>query len=113
MLSFKKFIKENKGDNIAPLHMHMNRKQMNALHKHKSYQSYIAEPMKQTYARPDTLDQGPGKHTRDFVVSTGGNYRMHVSMTHNGKILSHSIYRKGKPLNGSQTWDHVKTVDGK
>ena len=38
---------------------------------------------------------------------------MHIAMTHNGKVLGHSIYRKGKPINGKDVWDHVKTEDGK
>jgi hypothetical protein len=112
MKSFKSFISEST-DGIAPIHKHMNIKQMRALNKHKSFQNYIHDPFKQVYARPDTYDQGPGKHTRNFVVSTGGNYRMHIAMTHNGKVLGHSIYRKGKPIGGVDVWDHVKTEDGK
>lgn len=112
MKSFKQYFVEN-NDSIAPIHKHMNVKQMRSLYKHKSFQTYINDPFKQIYARPDTNDQGPGKHTRNFVVSTGGNYRMHIALTHNGKVLGHSIYRKGKPINGSQVWDHVKTEDGK
>jgi hypothetical protein len=112
MKSFKQYISEAAGG-IAPIHQHMNIKQMRALNKHKSFQNYISDPFKQVYARPDTYDKGPGNHSRNFVVSTGGNYRMHVAMTHHGKVLGHSIYRKGKPMNGMDVWEHVKTEDGK
>lgn len=112
MKSFKQYISEA-ADGIAPIHKHMNVKQMRALNKHKSFQTYISDPFKQVYARPDTYDKGPGNHSRDFVVSTGGNYRMHVAMTHHGKVLGHSIYRRGKPMNGMDVWEHVKTEDGK
>ena len=112
MKRFKDFITETP-DGIAPIHKHMNTKQMRAIMRHKSFQTYIHDPFKQVYARPGHMDRGPGKQTRDFVVSTGGNYRMDVAITHHGKVLGHSIYRKGKEINGMPSWDHVKTEDGK
>jgi hypothetical protein len=109
MLSFKVFISEE----IKPASQQLNKKQMNSLLKHPVYKSHIHTPMHGVYARPDDHDSGPGKHTRNFVVASDGRYRLHISMTHNGKVLGHELRRKDTDDKGNTVWSYVKGADGK
>lgn len=113
MITFKEFIAEQS----APKRIHeiLNKSQMKALAKHPSFQSYIhSYEHPEVYAKEDPkFDGGPGG-TRNVILTNRGNkHTMHVAITHRGKVLGHSIYKKGEVVNGRQSWDHIKTVDGK
>ena len=109
MLTFNEFITEE----VKPASQHLNKKQMNSLLKHPAFRSHIYSPMHGVYARPDDHDDGPGKHTRDFVVASDGRYRLHISMTHHGKVLGHELRRKDTDEKGNTVWSYVKGADGK
>ena len=106
MKSFKEFIVED--NTPKEVHEILNKSQMNALRKHQSYNTYVGGPLVKVYAKPDKDDSGPS-YTRNIIMTNAKNkHKMHVAITHRGKILSHSIYKKNEEGN----WDHIKTVDG-
>ena len=114
MKSFLDFINENTG----PKELHqigLNKSQLNSLHRHQSFRTYINSPSHPTvYAKLDDYDGGSGR-TRNVIVTNSGNkHKMHVAITNRGKILGHTIYRKSDnpPKDAKVQWDHVKTVDG-
>lgn len=113
MKSFKNFLLENSGP--KKMHEILNKSQIRALAKHPSYQSYVSSPVHtEVFAKEDEkFDQGPGG-TRNVILTNRGNkHTMHVAITNRGKVLGHSIYRKGEEVNGRVSWEHVKTEDGK
>lgn len=109
MRSFKSFILEE----VKPASQHLNKKQMTSLLKHPAFRSHIYSPMHGVYARPDERDQGPGKHSRNFVVASDGRYRLHIAMTHHGKVLDHELRRKDTDEKGNTIWSYVSGADGK
>lgn len=112
MLTYQQFISEQS----APKQMHeiLNKAQMRALHRHPSFQTYVHSYNHPTvYAKEDPkFDQGPG-NTRNVILTNSGNkHTMHVAITHRGKVLGHSIYKKDEQ-DGKLYWNHIKSVDGK
>lgn len=107
MITFKEFITEQ----IKPASEHLNKRQMTSLMKHPVYKSHIHTGMHGVFAKPDDNDNGPGK-TRNMIVASDGSHRLHISMTDKGKVLSHSLYRRGE--DGKTTvWKYIKGEDGK
>jgi len=116
MKTFKEFIQEENTTRPKKMHEILNKSQIRALHKHPSFNTYV-----NSYDHPDIygkeesgFDQGPGK-TRSVVLTNSSNkHKMHVTITHRGKILGHTIYRKSdKPHPDAKgQWDLVKSKDG-
>ena len=112
MKSFKQFIKEDSVPKQA--HEELNKRQMNALRKHPSYKTYIDNSIfSKVYIKPERDRDRPGSIRNVILTNAENKYKMYVAITHHGKVLGHSIYKKGAPINGMPSWDHVKTVDGK
>lgn len=116
MKSFLEFINENANEPKQIHQIGLNRSQLNSLHKHQSFKTYVDSPIShpKVYAKLDQSDSGPGR-TRNVILTNSGNkHKMHVAITNRGKVLGHTIYRKSdNPHPDAKVqWDLVKSVDG-
>ena len=115
MKSFKEFITENDNPQHKEMHHFLNKRQRKAMDKHDTFKRYFdwytGGPV---YAKTDEHDRGPGPGNIRYLRLTNAKnkYMMWVAITHHGKILGHTLYRKDGADRHGVIWKIVKSVDG-